>query len=55
MQNSAPFEFLDRALRCDPGVHIIVMTADYTRPRVGGATPQRPRIPRYCRQKPRHA
>src|SRR5690348_9659862 len=24
------YEFLDRALRCDPGVHVIVMTADYT-------------------------
>src|SRR5271157_2661843 len=25
-----PCAFLDRALRCDPGLHIIVMTADYT-------------------------
>jgi DNA-binding NtrC family response regulator len=24
------YEFLDHALRCDPGVHIIVMTRDYT-------------------------
>ena len=24
------YEFLDRALRCDPGVHIIVMSRDYT-------------------------
>jgi DNA-binding NtrC family response regulator len=24
------YEFLDRALRCDPGVHVIVMTGDYT-------------------------
>src|SRR5271166_64351 len=24
------YEFLDRALRSDPGVHVIVMTADYT-------------------------
>jgi len=24
------YEFLDRALRCDPGVHIILMTGDYT-------------------------
>ena len=24
------FEFLDRALRDDPGAHILVMTADYT-------------------------
>jgi DNA-binding NtrC family response regulator len=24
------YEFLDRALKCDPGVHIIVMTQDYT-------------------------
>ena len=24
------YEFLDRALQCDPGVHIIVMTRDYT-------------------------
>jgi len=30
LQNAEPFEFLDRALRCDPGLHIIVMTADYT-------------------------
>ena len=30
LQIADPFEFLDRALRCDPGVHLIVMTADYT-------------------------
>jgi DNA-binding NtrC family response regulator len=24
------YEFLDRALRCDPGVHVIVMTREYT-------------------------
>jgi len=24
------YEFLDRALRCDPGIHVIVMTGDYT-------------------------
>jgi DNA-binding NtrC family response regulator len=24
------YEFLDRALRCDPGIHVIVMTRDYT-------------------------
>ena len=24
------YEFLDRALRSDPGVHIILMTGDYT-------------------------
>lgn len=24
------YEFLDRALRCDPGVHVIVMSGDYT-------------------------
>src|SRR5215471_7368165 len=23
------YEFLDEALRCDPGVHVIVMTGDY--------------------------
>ena len=25
-----PYDFLDRALRCDPGLHIMVMTAGYT-------------------------
>ena len=25
------YEFLDEALRCDPGVHVIIMTGDYTR------------------------
>jgi len=24
------YEFLDRALRSDPGVHVILMTGDYT-------------------------
>jgi len=24
------YEFLDEALRCDPGVHVIIMTGDYT-------------------------
>ena len=24
------YEFLDRALRCDPGIHVIVMTGEYT-------------------------
>jgi DNA-binding NtrC family response regulator len=24
------YEFLDRALHCDPGIHVIVMTGDYT-------------------------
>jgi two-component system response regulator PilR (NtrC family) len=24
------YEFLERALRCDPGVHIVLMTGDYT-------------------------
>ncbi len=24
------YEFLDRVLRCDPGVHVLVMTAEYT-------------------------
>jgi DNA-binding NtrC family response regulator len=30
LQNTDPYDFLDRALRCDPGVHMIVMTAEYT-------------------------
>ena len=25
-----PYEFLARALRCDPGIHLILMTAEYT-------------------------
>ena len=25
-----PYEFLSRALRCDPGIHVILMTAQYT-------------------------
>src|SRR5689334_18377785 len=24
------YEFLDQALRCDPGVHVIMITGDYT-------------------------
>ena len=30
LESPEPFDFLDRALRCDPGVHVIVMTAKYT-------------------------
>jgi DNA-binding NtrC family response regulator len=30
LENADPFEFLDRALRCNPGIHIILMTAQYT-------------------------
>lgn len=30
MPESNGYEFLDRALRTDPGVHVIVMTANYT-------------------------
>jgi DNA-binding NtrC family response regulator len=25
-----PYEFLSRTLRCDPGIHVILMTAQYT-------------------------
>src|SRR6266404_4684988 len=27
LENPDPFDFLDRALRCDPGVHVMIMTA----------------------------
>jgi len=30
LENADPFDFLDRALRCDPGIHLIIMTAQYT-------------------------
>src|SRR5271170_838597 len=30
LETPEPFDFLDRALRCDPGVNIIVITAQYT-------------------------
>jgi two-component system response regulator HydG len=30
LDSPEPFAFLDRALRCDPGLHILVMTAGYT-------------------------
>src|SRR5579863_1674862 len=30
LQNPDPFDFLERALRCDPGIHIMVMAAVYT-------------------------
>jgi DNA-binding NtrC family response regulator len=30
LENPDPFDFLDRALRCDPGVHVMIMTAQYT-------------------------
>src|SRR5260370_816198 len=30
LENPDPFDFLDRALRCDPGVHVNIMTAQYT-------------------------
>src|SRR6202040_3057646 len=30
MPGTRRYEFLDQVLRCDPGVHIIVMTAEYT-------------------------
>src|SRR3984957_2007879 len=30
LDNPAPFDFLDRALRCDPGVQVMIMTAQYT-------------------------
>jgi len=30
LDNPDPFDFLDRALRCDPGVHMMIMTAQYT-------------------------
>src|SRR6202045_4746553 len=30
LETPDPFDFLDRALRCDPGVHVMIMTAQYT-------------------------
>ena len=30
LESPDPFDFLDRALRCDPGVHVMIMTAQYT-------------------------
>src|SRR6201987_184724 len=30
LENPDPFDFLHRALRCDPGVHVMIMTAQYT-------------------------
>ena len=30
LDSPEPYAFLDRALRCDPGLHIMVMTAGYT-------------------------
>src|SRR5271154_8980 len=30
LQNPDPFDFLERALRCDPGIHIMVMASVYT-------------------------
>jgi DNA-binding NtrC family response regulator len=30
LDSPEPYTFLDRALRCDPGLHIMVMTAGYT-------------------------
>jgi DNA-binding NtrC family response regulator len=30
LQNPDPFDFLERALRCDPGIHIMVMATVYT-------------------------
>jgi DNA-binding NtrC family response regulator len=30
LDSPEPYSFLDRALRCDPGLHILVMTAGYT-------------------------
>ncbi len=30
LDSPSPYDFLDRALRCDPGLHILVMTAGYT-------------------------
>jgi DNA-binding NtrC family response regulator len=30
LETAEPFDFLDRALRCDPGVNIIIITANYT-------------------------
>ena len=30
LEGSEPYDFLDRALRCDPGAHVIIMTAQYT-------------------------
>ena len=30
LENPDPFDFLDGALRCDPGVHVMIMTAQYT-------------------------
>lgn len=30
LESQEPFSFLDRALRCDPGVHILIMSAGYT-------------------------
>ena len=30
LEHPDPFDFLDRALRCDPGVHVMIMTAQYT-------------------------
>jgi DNA-binding NtrC family response regulator len=30
LETAEPFDFLDRALRCDPGVNIIIITAKYT-------------------------
>src|SRR6202045_840928 len=30
LETPDPFDFLDRALRCDPGVQVMIMTAQYT-------------------------
>jgi two-component system, NtrC family, response regulator AtoC len=30
LEANDPYEFLARALRCDPGIHVILMTAEYT-------------------------
>jgi len=30
LEKPDPFDFLDRALRCDPGVNVMIMTAQYT-------------------------
>src|SRR6202045_591831 len=30
LETPDPFDFLARALRCDPGVHVMIMTAQYT-------------------------
>src|ERR1700722_16226828 len=30
LDNPVPFDFLDRALRCDPGVQVMIMPAQYT-------------------------